>query len=56
MARKLIPRLVFLSLILLGVLTRVARPEQLPVKKYTIADGLARDYINRINVYSHGFI
>ena len=30
--------------------------EQLPVKNYTIADGLARDYINRIKQDSRGFI
>jgi ligand-binding sensor domain-containing protein len=30
--------------------------EQLPVKNYTIADGLSRDYINRIKQDSHGFI
>ena len=27
---------------------QVGHAEQLPVKSYTIADGLARDYINRI--------
>jgi len=30
--------------------------EQLSVKTYTIADGLARDYVNRIKQDSHGFI
>lgn len=30
--------------------------EQLPVKTYTTADGLARDYVNRIKQDSHGFI
>ena len=30
--------------------------EQLPVKNYTIADGLSRDYINRIKQDSRGFI
>src|SRR6266404_3713236 len=30
--------------------------EQLPVKNYTIADGLARDYINRIKQDSRGYI
>jgi len=33
-----------------------ASAEQLPVKNYTIADGLAHDYINRIKQDSHGFI
>lgn len=56
MARKLIPRLVLFSLILFGLLASSARAEQLPVKTYTIADGLARDYINRIKLDSHGFI
>jgi ligand-binding sensor domain-containing protein/two-component sensor histidine kinase len=32
------------------------KSEQLPVKTYTIADGLSRDYINRIKQDSHGFI
>ncbi len=30
--------------------------EQLPVKTYTIAEGLARDYVHRIEQDSHGFI
>ncbi len=33
-----------------------AKAEQLPIKAYTIADGLARDHINRIKQDSHGFI
>jgi ligand-binding sensor domain-containing protein len=33
-----------------------ANAEQLPVKNYTIADGLARDYVNRIRQDSHGFM
>jgi ligand-binding sensor domain-containing protein/signal transduction histidine kinase len=32
------------------------RAEQLPVKTYTIAEGLSRDYIHRIKQDSHGFI
>jgi ligand-binding sensor domain-containing protein len=32
------------------------RAEQLPVKTYTTADGLARDQINRIVQDSHGFL
>lgn len=32
------------------------RSEQLSVKKYTIADGLARDFVNRIRQDSHGYI
>lgn len=48
----LVPALIGLSLIL----HLTVRAEQLPVKSYTIADGLARDYINRIKQDSHGFI
>ncbi len=32
------------------------RSEQLSVKKYTIADGLARDFVNRIRQDSNGYI
>jgi ligand-binding sensor domain-containing protein/signal transduction histidine kinase len=52
---RLFPRAFVLLLLLLetpgGVLS-----EQLPVKNYTIADGLARDYVNRIRQDSHGFM
>ena len=49
---------VLLMLISLPVIVnlQVGHAEQLPVKSYTIADGLARDYINRIKQDSHGFI
>ena len=47
----------FLALVLLlSAPAPSARAEQLPVKTYTIADGLARDYINKIKQDSHGFI
>src|ERR1700704_343202 len=38
------------------VSARLARPEQLPLKLYTTADGLARDGINRIVRDSQGFL
>lgn len=41
-------------LVLLGTLTVAA--EQLPVKTYTIADGLARDWVINIRQDSHGFL
>src|SRR2546421_56646 len=53
----LILRTVFVVwLLLCPLVCFVVRAEQLPVKTYTIADGLARDYINRIRQDSHGFI
>jgi len=42
------------GLILSGLAAAVA--EQLPIKTYTTADGLARDQINRIVQDSHGFL
>jgi ligand-binding sensor domain-containing protein/signal transduction histidine kinase len=44
------------SLLIYLSLAAVVRGEQLPVKSYTIADGLARDFVNRIRLDSHGFI
>ena len=46
---------VFVSLTLL-LLLAVARAEQLPIRKYTMADGLARDQINRIVRDSRGYL
>lgn len=47
----------FLALLLVcPIVFHHANAEQLPVKNYTIADGLARDYVNRIRQDSHGFI
>ena len=43
-------------LILCTLLFFRANAEQLPVKTYTIADGLARDQVNRVRQDSHGFI
>src|SRR5215813_14015003 len=44
------------TILLLLTLTPVAHSERLPIKVYTTADGLARDYITRIRQASHGFI
>src|SRR5713101_7601903 len=54
--KKAICRLVMLtaSLVVTGFVAAVA--EQLPIKTYTTADGLARDQINRIVQDSHGFL
>ncbi len=41
---------------LLAALALPAHGERLPIKSYTIAEGLARDYVNRIRQDSHGFI
>src|SRR5437867_6752082 len=43
-----------LATVLLFELTVFA--EQLPLKRYTTADGLTRDYITRIVLDSHGFL
>jgi len=43
-------------LILLCTFAELARPEQLPLKLYTTADGLARDTIYRIVRDSRGFL
>ena len=43
-------------LILLGVFVHLTQAEQLPLKLYTTADGLARDTINRIVRDSHGVL
>jgi ligand-binding sensor domain-containing protein len=54
------PAIIFRSICLFLVCLVAAsipvRSEQLSVKKYTIADGLARDFINRIRQDSHGYI
>jgi len=47
---------IFMLSAVIAIILRAASSEQLPVKTYTIADGLARDYINRIKQDSHGFI
>ena len=44
------------SLLLLCAFAKFTRPEQLPLKLYTTADGLARDGINRIVRDSRGFL
>ena len=44
------------SAIVLLLSTILVHAEHLPVKTYTIADGLARDFINRIKQDSHGLI
>src|SRR5437016_2232071 len=44
------------SLLLLCAFAKFARPEQLPLKLYTTADGLARDSINRIVRDSRGLL
>jgi ligand-binding sensor domain-containing protein/signal transduction histidine kinase len=51
--KKWFCRLLFLSLL---PLSTGGRAEQLPIKSYTSADGLPRDYINRIVLDSHGFL
>ena len=51
--KKWFCRLLFLSLL---AVTTGGRAEQLPIKSYTGADGLARDYIGRIVLDSHGFL
>jgi ligand-binding sensor domain-containing protein/signal transduction histidine kinase len=55
MARKLIPRLILLSVTLFGFFPDL-RAERLPIKTYTTADGLPRDHINRIVQDSRGFL
>src|SRR5215471_67450 len=55
MARKLVPRLVLLSLISFGLFSEL-HAERLPIKTYTTADGLPRDHINRIVQDSRGFL
>jgi len=49
---------VLLAIISLPIIVCLQRTlaEQLPIKTYTIADGLARDCVNRIKQDSHGFI
>src|SRR5262245_11039306 len=42
--------------LMLLTLPPYAHSERLPIKVYTTADGLARDYIRRIKQDSHGFI
>jgi signal transduction histidine kinase/ligand-binding sensor domain-containing protein len=54
MKRRLIFRLLA-PLICLAFASHL-RAEQLPVKTYTIADGLARDYVSRIKQDSHGYM
>lgn len=49
-------RSICLLLICLVVGSISLRSEQLSVKKYTIADGLARDFVNRIRQDSNGYI
>ena len=46
------------SLVLICIVAGLsaALAEQLSVKKYTIADGLARDFVNRIYQDSHGYV
>jgi PAS domain S-box-containing protein len=49
--------LIYLGLIkVLFLSTAFVFSQQLPVHKYTIADGLARDYVFRIRQDSHGFL
>jgi hypothetical protein len=45
-----------LSLLFLAALFSEAPAQQLPIKSYTSADGLARDYVGCIVPDSHGFI
>ena len=56
MMRAKICRSIWLLLICLVAGSIPLRSEQLSVKKYTIADGLARDFINRIRQDSHGYV
>jgi len=49
-------RSICLLLICLVVGSISLRSEQLSVKKYTIADGLARDFVNRVRQDSNGYI
>lgn len=50
------PLILAASLLLLCASAKLVRPEQLPLKLYTTADGLARDGINRIVRDSRGFL
>ena len=50
------PQRVAILLVLLCVLARPARPEQLPLKLYSTADGLAQNEIHRIMRDSRGFL
>lgn len=56
MMRAMICRSIWLLLICLVAGSIPLRSEQLSVKKYTIADGLARDFVNRIRQDSHGYV
>jgi ligand-binding sensor domain-containing protein len=48
-------QMLFLLFLIVGQLA-IVDAEGLPIKTYTIADGLARDYVSRIVQDSHGFI
>lgn len=43
-------------LLLVLLLSVVSNGERLPVKTYTIADGLLRDFVSKIKQDSHGFL
>lgn len=49
-------RIALLSILCLAAGTISLRSEQLSVKRFTIADGLARDFINRIRQDSRGYL
>src|SRR5436853_4054211 len=50
------PRLALLLPIFLLLIAPFILAERLPIKTYTIADGLARDYVSRIVRDSKGFL
>ncbi|HXI94056.1 MAG TPA: two-component regulator propeller domain-containing protein, partial [Blastocatellia bacterium] len=52
---RILVRISFLLGLLLSLLS-LAPAEQLPVRTYTTADGLPRDYVQRIVPDSHGFL
>src|SRR5882724_9036719 len=52
---RILVRISFLLGLLMS-LPPIARAEQLPVRTYTTADGLPRDYVQRIVRDSHGFL
>lgn len=54
--RKFCAFRVGLLVAMLCISVKLVYPEQLPLKLYTTADGLARDGINRIVRDSHGFL
>ena len=56
MHQKYLRALIGLSAVLLGVFAAPAAAERLPIRTYTVADGLPNDHINRIVRDPRGFL